>query len=144
SFRAYSLGEDTFERRRQIAVDYLNTVPLAAASGYGEGNGLGDGLWAWDSADFNAVNGLLSRPAAETGATLDAQGAAYRQVLSLLIAQRRPSYYLLTGRNNLAELTDAHLRVLADAGIASPELRDAALRARPAFRDEAAAPLGVF
>jgi len=141
SFRAYMLGEETLERRRQVAMDYLNTVPLAAASGYGEVNGLGDGLWAWYGADFDAVNAELLRPAAE--ADLQQQGLAYRQVLSLLIAQRRPSYYLVTGRSQLAELTDAHLRVMAEGGIVSPELRDAALRARPAFREDAAPTIGV-
>ena len=36
SLRAYLDGEDTLLRRRQIVVDYLNTVPLAAQAGSGE------------------------------------------------------------------------------------------------------------
>ena len=144
SLRAYMLGENTLERRRQIAVDYLNTVPLAAASGYGEVNGLGDGLWAWYGADFSAVNALLSRPAGDAGADLKEQGVAFRQVLGLLIAQRRPSYFLVTGRYHLADLTDSYLRVMADAGMLPPALRDAALEARAPFRDDSAPPIGIY
>ena len=47
SLRAYSNGIDTSAARRRIVLDYLNTVPLAAAPGYGEVSGLGDGLWVW-------------------------------------------------------------------------------------------------
>jgi len=138
SLRAYSRGPDTTERRRQIVVDYLNTVPLAAAPAYGEVNGLGDGLWAWYAADFKTVNALLRQPPG--GADLAEQGRAYRQVLSLLISQRRPSYYLGPGRESLAQLTDSYLRILANAGMISPRLRDAALAAKLSFRDESAVP----
>ena len=44
SIRAYLGGEKTFVRRRQIALDYINSVPLAAIPSYGEIFGLGDGL----------------------------------------------------------------------------------------------------
>jgi hypothetical protein len=33
-------------------LDYLNTVPLSAKPGYGEVNGLGDGMWVWYGRDF--------------------------------------------------------------------------------------------
>ncbi len=143
SLRAYVNGMDTSERRRQIAVDYLNTVPLAAALGYGEVNGLGDGLWAWYGAEFHAVNALLHRGADDPGLDLQEQAHAFRQVLSLLIAQRRPSYFLGSGRDSLAELTDSYLRLLADTGIIPPELRDAALEISVSFRDEDGSPLSV-
>jgi membrane peptidoglycan carboxypeptidase len=136
SLRAYAKGRDTSERRRQIAVDYLNTVPLAAAPGYGEVNGLGDGLWAWYGADFEAVNALLKHTDASD---TDEQARAFREVLSLLIAQRRPSFFLGSGRQQLAGLTDSHLRLLASAGMITPALRDAALPIKLSFRDEAAA-----
>ena len=136
SLRAYSNGPDTTERRRQIVVDYLNTVPLAAAPAYGEVNGLGDGLWAWFGADFKAVNALLKRSAAPGSAELPEQARAYRQALSLLIAQRRPSYFLGPGRQQLATLTDSHLRLLTSAELLSPVLRDAALQAKVTFRDD--------
>lgn len=44
-----------------------------------------------------------------------------------MIAQRRPAWYLSGGEAELAELSDSHLRLLADAGIIDARLRDAAL-----------------
>jgi membrane peptidoglycan carboxypeptidase len=70
----------------------------------------------------------------DADAPLADQGLAFRQVLSLLIAQRRPSYLLGSGRDALARLTDSHLRVLANAGVIDARLRDAALAARTEFR----------
>src|SRR5574337_1415862 len=63
SVRAYLDGEDTTATRRRIVVTYLNTVPLSAKPGFGEVNGLGDGLWAWYGRDFGEVNRLLGAPA---------------------------------------------------------------------------------
>ncbi len=140
SLRAYAGGENTMPRRRQIVVDYLNTVPLAAQAGVGEVNGLGDGLWAWYGRDFDEVNRLLA-----AGGELKALALAYKQALSLMIAQRRPSYYLVDGEANLATLTDRHLRLLATAGIISPSLRDAALATRLALtRPPARQPLSFI
>ncbi|MBM4298004.1 MAG: glycosyl transferase family 51, partial [Deltaproteobacteria bacterium] len=47
SLKAYREGPNTKAWRERIVVDYLNTVPLAAAPGYGEIHGLGEGLYAW-------------------------------------------------------------------------------------------------
>ena len=55
---------------------------------------------------------------------------AYRQVLSLLLALRRPTYYLVRHREALADQTDQYLRVLATANVISHRLRDAALQQR--------------
>jgi membrane peptidoglycan carboxypeptidase len=129
SLRAYLNGNDTLAARQQIVVDYINTIPLAAAPGVGEVFGLGDGLRAWYAADFERVNELLSsRP--QVPAELAAKARAYRQVLSLLIAQRRPSGLLGQDRERLAELTDSHLRLLSQQGIVDPLLLQAALQAR--------------
>ncbi len=129
SLRAYLDGPDTLPRRRQIVVDYLNTVPLAARPGFGEVNGIGDGLWAWYGRDFDEVNRLLA--AAGDGESADdalaARALAFKQALSLMIAQRRPAWYLGGGEAELAELADSHLRLLAEAGIIDARLRDAAL-----------------
>ena len=143
SLRAYANGTDTSARRRQIAVDYLNTFPLAAAPGYGEVNGLGDGLAAWYGSDFERVNALLSRARHDAALDPHEQARAFRQVLSLLIAQRRPSHFLGPGRQQLAALTDSYLRLLAGAGVIPAPLRDAALQIRLSFRDDGAAPLGA-
>ncbi|HET9641832.1 MAG TPA: biosynthetic peptidoglycan transglycosylase, partial [Burkholderiaceae bacterium] len=131
SLRAYQDGENTMPRRRQIVVDYLNTVPLSAKAGFGEVNGLGDGLWVWYGRDFNEVNRLLAPGNGDGGAPpaelLPRQALAYKQALSLMIAQRRPSYYLAAGEAALNELTNSYLRIMADGGIIAPALRDAAL-----------------
>ncbi|MDD5328647.1 MAG: transglycosylase domain-containing protein [Sulfuricella sp.] len=131
SVRAYLGGENTLPVRRRIALAYLNTVPLAAVPGFGEVNGIGDGLWAWYGWDFNYINRILRAP--PSGADLAEFASAYKHVLSLFIAQRRPSAYLGRDHRALEELTDSHLRVLAQAGVISPALRDAALKARLRF-----------
>jgi membrane peptidoglycan carboxypeptidase len=128
SIRAYLHGPDTMASRRQTVVAYLNTVPLTAKAGYGEINGLGDGLWAWYGRDFAEVNTLLT--AARNGNDqqhLAASALAYKQALSLMIAQRRPSYFLREGAPALMQMTNNHLRLLAAAGIISPALEQTAL-----------------
>lgn len=126
SVRAYLLGEDTMAARRQLVLDYLNTVPLSAKPGYGEVNGMGDGLWVWYGRDFAEVNRLL-RSDFEQGTPSSASALAFKQALSLFIAQRRPSYYLADSDSDLEQLTDSHLRLLASEGVISTLLRDAAL-----------------
>ena len=132
SVKVYLDGEQTLTTRQQIVVDYLNTVPLAAKSGYGEIGGLGDGLWAWYGRDFEEVNRLLAGDdsSPSEGDQPRRRAEAFKQALSLMIAQRRPSYYLRQGRVDLEQLTDSHLRVLANAGIIQPALRDAALQVK--------------
>jgi membrane peptidoglycan carboxypeptidase len=121
TLRAYQGGEDTTLVRRQIVVDYLNTVPLSAKVGYGEVNGVGDGMWVWYGRDFESFNRALRGPVDTPDAAL-----AYKQALSLTIAQRRPAHYLGAGAQDLEELTNTHLRVLANAGVITPALRDLA------------------
>lgn len=123
TLRAYLGGVDTTAVRRQLVVDYLNTVPLAARAGYGEVIGIGDGLWVWYGSDFDEVNRLLR----DDAAPLADRALAYRQVLSLIISQRRPSGFLVRDLEALERLTDSHLRLLAQAGVITPALRDAAL-----------------
>lgn len=131
SVRAYMNGENTLSSRQQTVVEYLNTVPLTAKPGFGEINGLGDGMWAWYGRDFAEVNRLLSRTNLASIPLVDNQlqrtARAYKQALSLMIAQRRPSYYLREGVAGLEQLTNSHLRLVGAAGIISPALQDAAL-----------------
>ena len=47
SLKVYLDGADTRVERREILLRYLNELPLGAAPGWGEVNGLGDGLAAW-------------------------------------------------------------------------------------------------
>ncbi|MDN4053466.1 transglycosylase domain-containing protein [Massilia sp. YIM B02763] len=121
--RSYQDGENTMKARRRIVLEYLNTVPLSAKPGYGEVNGVGDGMWVWYGREFADVNRILS------GKTVTPEMAlVYKEALSLTIAQRRPAYYLGAGEKDLEILTNSHLRVLAQAGVISPALRDAALQ----------------
>lgn len=132
SLRAYREGRETLPVRQQLVLDYLNTVPLAAAPGHGEVHGFADGLWVWfavsPAAHLRALRGGADIGIAE-------QGLALRRTLALLIAQRRPSWYLNQGRSALLQLTDSHLRVLATHRVISPALRDAALTQPLVFRD---------
>ncbi|MDD5216318.1 MAG: transglycosylase domain-containing protein, partial [Methylococcales bacterium] len=128
SIRAYLLGKDTTEMRKQIALAYLNTMPLAASGKLGEVHGLGDGLVSWFGADFKEVNHLLAAQRLKDVETINPEQAkAYRQVLSIFLSQRRPTYLLGSGFEALQNLTDSYLRLLANQGVISPALRDAAL-----------------
>ena len=135
SLRAYQDGPDTLAQQRQIVCDYLNSIPLAAVPFRGEVFGLADGLWEWYGADFDRVNRLLNAP----GNTLNQQqqrqqALAYRRVLSLLLAARAPSHYLVNDRKALADQTNRYLRVLSKAGVISSQLRDMALAETPGLR----------
>ena len=122
TLRSYLDGENTAKARRRIVLEYLNTVPLSAKLGYGEVNGIGDGMWVWYGRDFAEVNRILSGNSVTPEYAL-----VYKEALSLMIAQRRPAYYLGAGEKDLEILTNSHLRVLAQAGVISPALRDAAI-----------------
>jgi len=137
SLRAYSGGRRTWEARRQIVCDYLNSVPLAAAPGYGEVYGLADGLAVWFGADFEEVNRLLSRAGSryEDPAELTRAATAYRQVLSLLLSIKKPSEYLLGDRAALEARVDRYLDVLMKEGVVPPQLGERARQVRLEFRD---------
>ncbi|MFK2913043.1 transglycosylase domain-containing protein [Pseudomonas sp. 3HC3] len=139
SVRAYQGGPDTTEARQRIVRDYLNSVPLSAVPGHGEVHGMAEGLRVWYGADFDQVNQALNATATDPE-SMAARGLALRQVLSLMIAQRRPSYYLSKGRVELAELTDSHIRVLAANKVIDQPLADAALASKAVYRDWVAQP----
>jgi len=125
SVRIYRDGVDNQQTRRQLVADYINSLPLAGRADQGEIIGLGDGLLGWYGEDFGRTNDALR------AAAWDPRGgaSAYKRVLSLLVAARRPSYYLGQSPAALEALTNSYLRVLATAGVISPELRDAAIAA---------------
>jgi membrane peptidoglycan carboxypeptidase len=131
SLRAYLDGPETLEAQKGIMLAYLNSVPLAGQRGHGEVTGTADGLWAWYGTEFDDANRLLRNEDA-TGEEAAQRARIYRQVLSLLIAHRRPSYYLAQteGRKDLVRLTDEHLRLLAREGVITQTLADAALAAK--------------
>lgn len=139
SLRAYQWGEWTTDARRHIVLDYINSIPLAAAPGYGEVIGLGDGLWAWYGMDFETLNRLLwdLEQGVPDRRMREQAGRAVKAALSLFLAQRRPSAYLLTSRESLEVLTDSYLRLMTKDGLISPAVRDAALAAGLTFSREA-------
>ncbi|WP_455726828.1 transglycosylase domain-containing protein, partial [Burkholderia stabilis] len=112
SVRAYLNGPQTMAARRTIVVRYLNSVPLAARPHIGEITGIGDGVAAWYGRDFNDVNRILSAPT--TGDNVDEQGKTFREVLSLIIAQRAPSYFLNRGYPALHGFSKATLLWIAE------------------------------
>ncbi|MEZ4423360.1 MAG: transglycosylase domain-containing protein [Gemmatimonadota bacterium] len=143
SVRAYLGGPETLEAQRRIVRDYINTVPFAAQRGHGEVNGLADGLSVWFGTDFETANRLLT---AREGALEEGERAQrariYRQVLGLVLAVRRPSYYLAgaQGRTDLEALIGAHIPLLAGQGVISPDLAVRAAAARLRFLDRAPEP----
>ena len=123
SVRIYRNGVDNEQARKEVVTDYINSLPLAGRADQGEVIGLGDGLQAWYGEDFDAINRDLV--AAETDPE---RGAfAFKHALSLIIAARRPTYYLGQNPSDLAALTDSYIRVMGNAGVISPALRQAAL-----------------
>ena len=130
--RAYLDGFETITAQRQIVTAYLDSTPLGSRPGYGEIVGFGDAMSAWFGVDLVEVNRLLSHQGASDAETRR-RAQVYKQALSLLLAQRRPSYYLNAGREDLERLTDSYLRALASAGVIDPALRDAALMRRLRF-----------
>jgi len=123
SLRAYLDGANTLPMRKKTVMAYLNTVPLAAAPRFGEVNGVGDGLWAWYGLNFAETNRTLAK---KPSARDTAYASALKHVLSLIVAERRPSYYLASNRKALDAVTDDHLDLLANAGVISRELANQA------------------
>nr|WP_205747391.1 transglycosylase domain-containing protein [Desulfopila sp. IMCC35006] len=134
SVRAYQDGEDTSLYRRDLVLDYINSVPLSAAPGFGEVNGLGDGLYVWFGTEFDEMNRLLNIKNPQ-GAELEEQARIIKQVISLMIAHRRPSYYLVEGRKELAVVCNSYVRLLAQEGAISTALSEAAQVQPIFFRD---------
>lgn len=130
SVRNYQDDTDTREERRQIVTDYLNSMPLAAYPGFGEVVGFADGMTLWFGADFDDVNRLLSRSENEMNeAEFRAFAETYRAALTLIMAVQRPSE-LQGNRDILQERIDKFLPFMAEKGVISQRLLEAALAAR--------------
>jgi membrane peptidoglycan carboxypeptidase len=121
SLQAYRDGMDTRPARHEIVADYLDTMPLAAAPGYGELYGLGEGLYAWFGLSLAEVRAGLGSD------RLEVRAPAYKHVLTLLAAVRAPTFYLIRSRDALRERVDNYTRLLRDAGIIEPELARAVM-----------------
>jgi membrane peptidoglycan carboxypeptidase len=129
SLRAYLDGPHTLHTRRQLVVEYLNSVPLGAVAGVGEVFGLGDGLAYWFGAELEDVNALLRR-ADDPAVDRAALAVAYRQTLALLAAVKKPSAFLTRETHMLDRRVDAFLAALAANGIIPAWLSEAARTVR--------------
>jgi membrane peptidoglycan carboxypeptidase len=119
SLKVYKEGRDTRGARQEIVVDYLNTVPLAATPGYGEVNGLGNGLHAWFGLELSDVCRELQYPSSPM-----AQARAYKYVITLLAAIRGPAYYLGMHRDELESRVRYYAGLLEKEGIIDHELAE--------------------
>jgi membrane peptidoglycan carboxypeptidase len=134
SLKAYRDGTDTRARRREIVAGYLNTMPLAAAPGFGEVYGMGDGLRAWFALDLEDVKRRLRE------GPQPARAAAFKHALALICAVRQPARLLIEDRGALEQRVDGYLRLLAREGHISEALAREALQKRLVFRDGAVPP----
>jgi membrane peptidoglycan carboxypeptidase len=133
SLRAYRDGPDTRAARRQIVLDYLNSMPLGAATGEGEVTGLGHGMWAWfGKKPEDLVRDLTLT---EEDRHLQRKAETYKQTLALVMATRRPTLYLARDHAALEERIQTYLPLLEAEGIVSPRLAAAVRAAALRFRD---------
>ncbi len=117
SLNVYKSGTDTRNARREIILDYLNTVPLAAVPVYGEINGLGEGLQAWFGESLDKVcENLQSR------GSRPEKVQSVKQVLSLLSAVPAPSYYLIQNRTALQTRVLYYVRAMERSGLIDTQL----------------------
>jgi membrane peptidoglycan carboxypeptidase len=109
SLKVYQNGPDTREERRQIVLDYLNSIPLAAAPGYGEIHGIGNGLNAWFGLNLQDIEKsfLPSDNNRE-------KAKAFKHILALLCSVKAPSYYLVQNHAALLARVNFYVRVLAN------------------------------
>lgn len=142
SMRAYMDGPNTTAARQRILVTYLNSTPLGSRPGYGEIIGIADGLAAWFGTDFNEANRVLAKKG-ETPAALARKAGIYKQVLSLLLTQRRPAHYLGADATALEDLTNRYLGALKISGLIDAKLYDAARKIKLKFSANPPAPLPV-
>src|SRR5262249_4559475 len=123
-----------------IVTTYLDSTPLSSRPGYGEVIGLGDGLLVWYGTDIAEARRVLADTSSQN---LPRRAEVYKQVLSLLLAQRRPAYYLVSHPQALESLSDNSLHRLVASHVISRPLFEAALAARLRFRTKAPAPAPV-
>jgi len=132
SLRAYRNGPDTRGARRNIVLDYLNSMPLGAAPGEGEVTGIGHGMWAWFGKSVQDLQNDLTLP--EEDRTLKRKAKTYKQSLALVMATRRPTLYLANDRRALEDRIRSFLPLLVERGILSPQLAAAVDKADLDFR----------
>ena len=139
SLWAYHKSPNTLEIRKEIVKEYLNSMPLGAAAGHGEINGIGNGMWAWYGKKIDQVINDLNLP--ETNPKdIYKKAATFKEIFSLIIATRYPNFYLKKTPQALNEKSNEYLPLLEKAGIISPNLAQAALSLPLKFRPHAPFP----
>jgi membrane peptidoglycan carboxypeptidase len=116
SLKVYQNGPDTREERRQIILDYLNSIPLAAAEGYGELHGVGDGLNAWFDMKLDAAQKYLASPDSSPE-----KMKAFKNMFALLCSVKAPSYYLVQNRSALQTRANFYIQLLANVQMISQD-----------------------
>ncbi|MGH7805607.1 MAG: transglycosylase domain-containing protein, partial [Candidatus Binatia bacterium] len=135
SLKAYRDGFDTRPWRKKIVLEYVNSMPLSAAPGYGEVYGLGDGLWAWFGLRLSDVRAALA-----SEKTTPDKVAAYKAVLALVSSLPAPTTYLVSTRDSLGARADHFTELLAGAGVLEREFAKQVLAAPLRFLREAPPP----
>lgn len=118
SLRAYRDGSDTRAAQQTIILDYLNTVPLGAAPGYGEVDGIGEGLRVWFGLDPARVFADLT-----SARSTRAKAKAYKPVLALLCSVRSPNW-LSQNRKELDRRVTFYQDALCASGVIDKSLRN--------------------
>ena len=119
SLRVYKDGPVTTDARKRIILDYVNTMPLAGAPGFGEVAGIREGLQVWFGLDPNkTVRALDSK-------SLRTRARAVKPMLALLCAVRAPTRYLITDREALNDRVNAYTFLLTREGILDADLAEA-------------------
>jgi membrane peptidoglycan carboxypeptidase len=116
SLKAYQNGPDTREERREIVLNYLNSIPLAAAPKYGEIHGIGNGLTAWFDISIQDVQKALSLPDDNPE-----KARAFKHTLALLCSVKAPTHYLVQNHAALEARADFYARLLANIQVISPD-----------------------
>ena len=123
SLRAYREGEDTSAMRQEIVLNYMNSMPLGAATGVGEVTGLAQGMWAW----FGVSRAQLVRDLElfEQGEDLRRTARTYKQALALVLATRRPTSYLAKNHSLLEQRLQSYLPLMIQDGVLPARLAGA-------------------
>jgi membrane peptidoglycan carboxypeptidase len=116
SLKVYQNGPDTRDERREIVLNYLNSIPLAAAPKYGEIHGIGNGLAAWFGIGIQDVQKALSLPDDNPE-----KARAFKHTLALLCSVKAPSNYLVQNHAALEARANFYAQLLANIQVISPD-----------------------
>jgi membrane peptidoglycan carboxypeptidase len=138
SLRVYRGGPDTRAERRQIVLDYFNSVPLAAAPAYGEVYGLGNGLYAWFGTELDEARSVLNGSASE-----EEKARSFKEMMALICAARAPSFYLDQNHAALEARVNFYVRQLESDGTIKSDFAGAVVAAPLEFLPSAPKPQSI-